>query len=41
MHEYAQHDYMRKSILNLIDELSNETLIRQCTILDQIEEDFQ
>ena len=40
MHEYAQYDYMRQSIVNLISELSTlKSFERQCTLFDYIKED--
>lgn len=41
MYEYAQYDYMRKSIVQLIYELSCEnTFERQLTLFDYFEEDY-
>ena len=40
MHEYAQYDYMRKSIIQLINELSSiSTFERQYTLLDYFSEE--
>ena len=40
MHEYAQYDYMRQSIVNLLSELSTlKSFERQCTLFDYIKED--
>lgn len=41
MHEYAQYDYMRRSIVQLIKNLSDcELLQRQYTVFDYSEEEF-
>jgi hypothetical protein len=40
MHEYAQYDYMRKSIVQLISEISRETVLqRQYTLFDCTQEE--
>lgn len=39
MYEYAQYDYMRKSIVQLIKELSGNPLQRQYTLVDLIKEE--
>lgn len=39
MFEYAQYDYMRKSIVQLINELSDDPFQRQYTLFDYIEEE--
>lgn len=37
MYEYAQYDYMRKSIVQLIEELSKDSFQRQITLFDLVE----
>lgn len=37
MYEYAQYDYMRKSIVQLIEELSKDFFQRQITLFDLVE----
>ena len=37
MYEYAQYDYMRKSIFQLIEELSKDSFQRQITLFDLVE----
>ena len=40
MYEYAKYDYMRKSIIQLIDELSNDPLCRQYHLFDFFGEEY-
>lgn len=40
MYEFAKYDYMRKSIVHLIDEFSRDPLYRQCHLFDLLEEGY-